>query len=66
MEEKTDWVSPGVKEVPYWRDGMSPEEYEMEREYYYTHLEYVKKGDYKPLWKQKKKEGRVINLCSTL
>lgn len=28
MDENKDWATPGVKEVPYWRDGMSVEEYE--------------------------------------
>lgn len=59
VEETQDWVSPGVKEAPYWRDGMSLDEFEIEREYYYRHLNDVKKGNYKPLWKQEKKEGRV-------
>ena len=53
MEGKNDWATPGVKEVPYWKDGMTPEEYEVERTYYYDHLNEVKKGTYAPLWKQK-------------
>ena len=53
MEENKEWLNPKVKETPYWRDGMTPEEYDIEREYYYMHLDDVRKGTYKPLWKQK-------------
>lgn len=53
MNENKDWATPGVKEVPYWRDGMSVEEYEIEREYYYRNLDSVRKCEYTPLWKQK-------------
>lgn len=53
MEENKEWLNPKVKETPYWRDGMTPEEYDIEREYYYMHLDDVRKGIYKPLWKQR-------------
>jgi len=55
MEEKiNDWASPTLREVPFWRDGMTPEEYEIEREYFYKNLDsLVKEGKYIPLWKQK-------------
>ncbi len=53
MEENTEWASYSLKEAPYWRKGMTVEEYEVEREYYYKHIEDVKEGKYKPLWKQK-------------
>ena len=32
---------------------MSPEEYEIERDYFNDHLEDFYKGTYAPLWKQK-------------
>lgn len=56
MEESRNWATFGVREVPYWRDGMSPEEYELERAYYSNCFirEAVHKGEYKPLWKQNK------------
>lgn len=52
MEEKNDWASPSLKEAPYWREGMSPEEYDIERDYFYKHLDDLHHGKYKPLWKQ--------------
>ena len=48
-----DWATPTVKEVPFWRDDMTPEEYEIEREYYYKNFALVRKREYVPLWKQK-------------
>lgn len=55
MAEK-DWATPTLKEAPYWRDGMSPEEYDVERTYLYQHIEELKNGTYLPLWKQKNLE----------
>ena len=48
-----NWATPTLKEAPYWREGMQPEEYERERTYFYEHYEEYIKGEYKPLWKQK-------------
>lgn len=49
-----NWASPTLKEAPFWREDMTPEEYEIERTYYYEHFhDLVKKGLYTPLWKQK-------------
>lgn len=53
MNKVNDWASPTLKEVPFWRDDMTPEEYEVEREYYGKNFELVKEGKYIPLWKQK-------------
>ena len=53
MEEKNDWASPSLKEAPFWREGMSPEEYDIERDYFYKHQEELHRGKYLPLWKQK-------------
>ena len=58
MEGNRDWSTPSLREVPFWKDGMSIEEYEKEREYYYTHLNDVKRGSYEPLWKQKKASSK--------
>lgn len=52
MEENNEWANASIKETPYWRDGMSVDEYEKERLYYYKHLKDVKEGRYKPLWKK--------------
>lgn len=49
----TDWADHNVKEVPYWYDGITPEEYLKEEAYYYAHYnDLVTKGKYKPLWQQ--------------
>ena len=55
MEENKQWATFPIRETLFWRDGMTPEEYEKEREYYYKNMESVKNGTYKPLWKQKVK-----------
>lgn len=52
MDKNNDWASPTLKEVPFWRDDMTPEEYDIEREYYAKNIDLVKKGEYIPLWKQ--------------
>lgn len=53
MEEKSDWATPSLKEVLWWRNGMTVDEYEEERTYYYEHFEEVRKGTYKPLWNER-------------
>ena len=52
MKNQNDLASSTLKEVPFWREDMSPEEYEIEREYFAKNYELVKKGEYVPLWKQ--------------
>lgn len=53
MEE---WATPTLKEAPWWREGMTPEEYEVERDYYGAHFgDLVVEGKYIPLWKQSDK-----------
>lgn len=51
----SDWATETLKEVPFWRNDMSPEEYDREREYYAKNFNLVKEGKYLPLWKQKEK-----------
>ena len=34
-----DWATPTLKECPWWRDDMTPEEYEIEREYCYKNFD---------------------------
>ncbi len=51
--EGTDWATYTLKEVPFWRDGMSPEEYDIEREYMYDNYHLLREGKYVPLWQQK-------------
>ena len=50
-----DWATASLKEVPFWRDDMSPEEYDREREYYIRNYDLVRKCQYVPLWKQEKR-----------
>lgn len=54
-ESIEDWATPTLKEAPYWREGMSPEEYDEEREYYYSHFQEWLDCSYEPLWKQRAK-----------
>lgn len=54
MAKESDWASYGLMEVPYWRNGMTPEEYEEEQRYFCMHFEDWKKGAYAPLWQQRK------------
>ncbi len=49
-------LDPGMLEYPFVREDMTLEEYEIEMEYWETHLEEVRAGEYKPLWKQKAAE----------
>ena len=53
MTEDKNWATPSLKEAPFWMEGMTPEEYDAEREYFDEHYEDYVKGKYKPLWKQK-------------
>lgn len=46
-------LDPGMLEYPFVREDMTLAEYEIEMEYWGTHLEEVMAGEYKPLWKQK-------------
>ena len=52
-----EWATLSMKEYIFWRDGMTPEEFEKELDYYYTHIEDLKNGRYLPLWKQKKQKA---------
>ena len=48
-----EWATATLKEAPFWRDDMTPEEYDVEREYLANNWDDFTKGKYKPLWKQK-------------
>lgn len=52
LMEENSWATATLKEVPFWRDDMTAEEYEDERTYYLEHYNDVKDGTYIPLWKQ--------------
>lgn len=53
MEENEDWATDTLKEAPFWREGMSPEEYDEEREYLSKNFYLLQEGKYIPLLKQK-------------
>lgn len=53
MAENNNWATATLKETAFWHDGMTSEEYEIERAYYYNNIKNVKNGTYLPLWKQK-------------
>lgn len=57
MADKTngqDWATETLKEAPFWREDMSPEEYEDERSYLHENWNRFMNGDYVPLWEQKR------------
>ena len=54
-------ATPTLKEVPFWRDGMTPEEYDIEREYYAKNFNLVQQRKYKPLWKQKEEQENKLS-----
>ena len=51
--KKSDWARGTIKEVPFWREDMSVEEYEEERNYLNQHQTDYMNNRYIPLWKQK-------------
>ena len=56
MAERTNnWATPSMREYAFWRDGMQPEEFEKEYDYYHQCLYEGKMIGYIPLWKQNKK-----------
>ncbi len=59
MEENKGWATSTLKEVPFWRDDMQPEEYDREREYLAKNWHMVREGTYVPLWKQRKERSKA-------
>ena len=53
MEDQRDWATPTLKEAPFWRNGMTPEEYNEENDYLYEHYDDFLAGSYLPLWAQR-------------
>ena len=51
-----EWATITLKEVPFWRDGMTPEEYDKERTYFFENFDSYKTGSYIPLWQQENKQ----------
>lgn len=48
------WATVGMKEFPFYHKGMTLEEFEEEREYFYRGLPWPK--GYEPLWKQRERQ----------
>ena len=65
MEEDNNWANASLREVPFWRDGMSIDEYERERDYYYRNINKFWDGTYTPLCKQKMttSENSISDTC---
>ena len=57
-----DWATETLREVPFWRDDMTPEEYEVERTYFIEHWDDYTKGKYTPLWKQNQSEAILMKV----
>lgn len=47
---QSDWATETLMEAPFWRNGMAPEEYEMENRYLSKNFYKQKDGNYMPLW----------------
>lgn len=58
-EESGNWASATLKEVPFWRADMGPEEYEREREYCAKNFHLRRAGTYLPLWVQEQGEEAI-------
>ena len=51
--EENNWATATLKEAPFWREDMQPEEYDAEMRYFSSHYNDYLAGKYMPLWKQK-------------
>lgn len=51
-EQRSNYFTAGMKEWVFYREGMTPEEYEAENEYLMHHFEEYLNGTYLPMWKQ--------------
>lgn len=45
--DKNEWANAMIKENPYFVEGMTPEEYDKEREYYLRNYEKIRSGKLK-------------------
>lgn len=52
MVRESNWATETLMEAPFWRNGMTPEEYDREREYLGKNFHMFLSGEYIPLWKQ--------------
>lgn len=57
LQEMDQPITPsdGMREFPFWRDGMTAREFELERRYYQEHFsDLVQTGKYRSLYEQLK------------
>ena len=48
--DKYIWATETMKEVPFWHDDITQEEYEAEREHYMQMMSTGRAKEYQPLW----------------
>ena len=53
MTEEHSWATASLKEAPFWREDMTPEEYDTERLFLIENWDAYKRGCYRPLWMEK-------------
>lgn len=51
--EESKWCTAGMKEAPFYHEGMTWEEYEAEQIYFQENNKAWHDGAYIPLWRQK-------------
>lgn len=50
-EKSNNWATASMREVPFWRDDITIDEYEKEYEHYYRAIAENTMKEYKPLYK---------------
>lgn len=58
MDKSSLYGDPFYEDEPFYRIGMSVQEFQREQKYLNDHIEAFVKGDYTPLWKQRKKRAK--------
>lgn len=46
-ENKSEWATENLKEAPFFVEGMTPQEYDKEREYYLKNFKKIRSGEIK-------------------
>lgn len=58
MGEINNWATPSMKEFIFWKDDMSPEEFEIEQAYYFGNMrDPSSRKQYIPIWQQRLKDN---------
>ncbi|MCH5304767.1 MAG: polysaccharide deacetylase family protein [Ruminococcus sp.] len=53
------WLTPTMKEAPFYHKGITPQEYDEENKYLQTHYDDVLNRKYQPLWKQRINQNKL-------